>query len=166
MVSRFIASVMLREIASLRAEIHAYDEESDLWALPEGIANSAGTLALHLCGNLQHYVGAQLGGSAYVRDRPAEFARRNVPRAEIDAEIDAAAAAVRETFASFDEARLADTFPEPIMGHAVTTGEFLVHLVSHLGYHLGQIDYHRRLTSRTSATVANLSIQGLVSAQK
>jgi len=164
MMTRFIAQIMLRELASLRAEIEAYDE-ADLWSVPDGISNSAGTLALHLCGNLQHYVGAKLGGSAYVRDRDAEFARRNVSCAELFDQVTAAEAAVQTTFAKLGDADLAAKFPEEVMGRTVTTGNFLVHLVSHLAYHLGQIDYHRRLLARTGGAVSNLSIRHLESAQ-
>src|SRR5262245_21734885 len=94
MLSYAVAAILIRDLKSLRREIEAYPEERMIWETPPGISNSAGTLTLHLAGNLQHYVGRHLGGSSYVRDRPAEFARRNVARAELLAEIAAAERAV------------------------------------------------------------------------
>src|SRR4051794_11572070 len=98
MVSETIRTLFLREIRALRREVEAYPDEALLWASRPGITNTAGNLALHLCGNLQHYIGARLGDTGYVRDRDAEFARRDVSRSEVLAEIDAATAAVRRGF--------------------------------------------------------------------
>jgi hypothetical protein len=139
-----IASFVLRELRTLRREIESYPEERDIWSLPAGLPNSAGTLALHMAGNLQHYVGAILAGDGYVRDRDAEFALRDVPRATIRAEIAAAETAVRMTLPGLTDARLSEPYPEAIRGHLMSTGEFLVQLAVHLAYHLGQVDYHRR----------------------
>ena len=152
---------MLRELASLRAEIESYEDEKDLWAAPPGISNSAGTLALHLCGNLQHYVGAKLGSTGYIRDRAAEFSLRNVPRVEIFAQIDAAAAAVETTIPQVGEGTLDQTFPEEILGQTVSTRDFLVHLTSHLAYHLGQVDYHRRLVTGIDVALPRMAIDPL-----
>ena len=84
----FIAGVLARELKTLRREVAAYPDELDLWRLAPGIRNSAGNLALHLTGNLQHFVGTRLGQSGFVRDRDAEFGRRDVPRAELLRSID------------------------------------------------------------------------------
>lgn len=165
MVTDFVCRVMLRELASLRREIEAYDNEDDLWAVPSGISNSAGTLTLHLCGNLQHYVGARLGATGYARDREAEFGRRDVPRQELLAQIDAAAAAVEETLPQITSERLGEDFPEPILGHTLNTGDFLVHLTSHLGYHLGQVDYHRRIVTGEDQPLPRMSVEQLRSAR-
>lgn len=163
MVTSSVCKMMLRELGSLRAEIEAYENEDDLWALPEGISNSTGTLALHLCGNLQHFVGAVLGASGYVRDRDAEFASRNVPRTEVLAQIDAAASAVEATLPRVTAEQLAADFPEAIMGHTVNTHDFLVHLTSHLGYHLGQVDYHRRLVTGKDVALPRMTPGALLS---
>ena len=160
MFSRSICRVMLRDLASLRAEIESYPDEQSIWALSSGISNSAGTLALHLCGNLQHYVGAQLGATGYVRDRAAEFSRRDVPRAELLEQIAAAATAV-ETTMPVDAATLERTFPEEIGGHVVATRDFLVHLTTHLAYHLGQVDYHRRITTGIDSPLPRMAIAPL-----
>jgi uncharacterized damage-inducible protein DinB len=118
-----------------------------------GIPNVAGTLVLHLTGNLQHYFGTRLGGTGYIRNRTAEFARRDVPRSELLSQIEAARAAVQQALAHIGEAELAAEFPEPVGGSMVQTGEYLIHLATHFAYHLGQIDYHRRVLTGKAAGV-------------
>src|SRR5581483_4985466 len=144
MLVKILAAVLARDLRTLRREVEAYPDEPLLWQTVPGISNPAGNLALHLAGNIQHYVGKHLGGSNYVRDRPAEFSRQNVPRVEILAEI-AAAERATTLLARVDEATLGKDFPEVVGGTTVETGDFLIHLVAHLNFHVGQIDYHRRI---------------------
>jgi uncharacterized damage-inducible protein DinB len=144
LVKDAVGSILHRDLRALRREVEAYGNEADLWRRLPGATNSAGTLVLHLAGNLQHFFGACLGQTGYVRDRAAEFSRRDVPRAELLREIDAAGDAVTAGLASLSASQLAAEFPERIADAKVTTGEFLVHLATHLAYHLGQMDYHRR----------------------
>ena len=140
-----IATILDRDLRALRREIEAYPDERGLWAQVPGVSNVAGTLALHLAGNLQYYIGAVLGGTGYVRDRPAEFARRDVPRSELLREIDAARTAVSRALG--DAVDVDGEFPEPIAGKRVRTGDYLIHLATHFAYHLGQLDYHRRMVT-------------------
>jgi uncharacterized damage-inducible protein DinB len=142
-----VVHMLDRDLRALQRELEAYPEERQLWQPIPGVGNSAGTLALHLTGNLQHYFGACLGGTGYVRDRDAEFGRRDVSRAELIAEIDRARTAVRVGAASIDDAAVAEDFPEPVAQARVRTGDYLVHLCVHFGYHLGQIDLHRRVVT-------------------
>src|SRR5256885_16646439 len=93
MLTACIAAILSRDLRALRREIEAYGDERDLWRAAPGISNGGGTLALHLAGNIQFFVGTVLGGTGYVRDRAAEFGRRDVPRTELLREIDAALAA-------------------------------------------------------------------------
>src|SRR5436309_7929532 len=158
--------LLLRDVRAVRREVEAYPDETRLWALPDGIKNSAGTLALHLAGNLQHFIGARLGGTSYIRDRDAEFARRNVPRAEIVRELDRAATVIGDTLAKLNEKDLTNTYPDQVAGLTFTTGEWLMHLAIHLGYHLGQIDYHRRIVTRDATTVDAVSVKELPSATR
>ena len=153
--------ILLRDLATLRREVEAYGRESDLWTCPAGIANSAGTLALHLAGNLRHFIGAQLGGTGYVRDRDAEFNDRNVPRAVLISHIEDAARAVDQTLRTLPEARLAEPYPLEVGGTRPETGLFLQHLATHFAYHLGQVDYHRRLVTGGTATVGAQSVPEL-----
>lgn len=142
-----VAGILDRDLRALARAVDAYPDERDLWRLPPGVLNSGGTLALHLAGNLQHYFGALLAGTGYRRDRAAEFADRDVPRAEILRRIEAARAAVRAAAERVSEAALQADYPEAIAGARIATGEYLIHLVAHFAYHLGQLDYHRRLVT-------------------
>jgi uncharacterized damage-inducible protein DinB len=162
----WFAGVITRDLKAVRRELEGYSDESDIWRLPPGIANSAGTLALHLAGNLQHFIGGVLGGTGYRRDRAAEFSRRDVARAELLAQIEAAMVAVEQGLAQVSDGALAAEYPERVGGHTVTTGEWLVHLVAHLGYHLGQVDYHRRLVTGRGETVGALAIPELLTARR
>lgn len=166
MLSDYLVGVIVRDLKALEREVEAYPDDASLWRTPPGIANSGGTLALHLCGNVQHFFGAVLGGSGYVRDRAAEFNRRDVPRGEIAAQIQAAVAAAELGLAKAGDPVMARDYPEQIAGHTVVTGEWLVHLVAHLGYHLGQVDYHRRLVTGKGETVRAMATPELRTARK
>jgi hypothetical protein len=141
-----IATILDRDLRALSREVQAYPDERDLWAEVPGVPNVGGTLALHLSGNLQYYIGAVLGGTGYVRDRPAEFSRRDVPRSELLREIESARSAVARALAGMIDVEA--EFPESIAGKRVRTGDYLVHLATHFAYHLGQLDYHRRIVTR------------------
>lgn len=142
-----VAAILDRDLRTLRREIEAYPDDRSLWQEVPGISNVAGTLALHLAGNLQHYIGACLGRTGYVRDRAAEFARRDVPRSELLRDIEAARTAVRTSLSGATQPEIMAEFPEIISGTRVATGDYLIHLVTHFAYHLGQIDYHRRIVT-------------------
>lgn len=157
MLIDIVQTIMLRELAAVRRSVEAYPDDESPWILPPGLPNAGGTLVLHLAGNLQHYLGAVLGGSEYQRDRPAEFSRRDVPRSELVAELDAARVAIERTIPQITREVLASPYPERIGGHVVTTEVFLVHLASHLAYHLGQIDYHRRVITGDAQGVGALA---------
>lgn len=149
MTTHDVAEILERYLRTLRSEIESYADEQALWRLAPGISNSAGTLALHLLGNLQHYVGAVLGNTGYLRDRDAEFSRRNVPREEILTEIDRTAEVIRQVVPSLTAESLASDYPVEVAGRRMTTGYHLIHLTAHFAYHLGQINYHRRLLGKT-----------------
>ncbi len=159
----WLKRVILRDLNSLRDELRAYVDEADLWARPAGIPNSGGTLMLHLAGNLRHFIGAQLGASGYVRDRDAEFAGQPVPRAELDDRIAQAIAAVERTLASLPDDALDAEYPLVVGGVRIPAGLFLTHLATHLAYHLGQVDYHRRAVTADASGVGAQSIPALIS---
>ncbi len=147
MLVSIVAAIVDRDLRAVRRELEAYPDEQQIWQAVPGMANSAGTLALHLAGNLQHYIGARLGHTGYVRDRPAEFARRDVPRAELVAELEAARSVVASVLARLQDEDLPAQFPEIVGEVRVDTEEYLVHLLVHFAYHLGQIDSHRRVVT-------------------
>lgn len=160
-----LAALFARDLAALRREVEAYPDDEHPWREVPGLTNAGGTLVLHLAGNLQHYIGAVLGQSGYVRDRPAEFSRRGVPRRELTAELDRAARAVADTLERLNPARLQEPFPEPLANHRFITADLLIHLAVHLGYHLGQVDYHRRAVTGSPSTVGAMALPELASAE-
>jgi hypothetical protein len=159
----WIATVMTRELKALRREVESYPGDADLWRTVPGIANSGGNLVLHLAGNIQYFLGTVLGGTGYVRYRDAEFGSRDVPRADLLREIDGALAAVQTGLARVNDTDLKKPFPEAVGGVTPTTGAFLAHLAVHLAYHLGQVDYHRRIVTGQGVTVGALPVKELLS---
>lgn len=164
-LGEIVAKLIVRDLRALGRELDAYPTEEAVWAVPPGISNSAGTLTLHLIGNLQHFIGAQLGRSGYLRDRDAEFTTRDTPRAELAKGLESTIAMVEATVPSLTEEQLEAPFPIDVAGVQVRTDDFLVHLAVHLGYHLGQVDYHRRLTS-APGTVGTMAIPELATARR
>ncbi|EOZ98283.1 hypothetical protein A33Q_0937 [Indibacter alkaliphilus LW1] len=134
-----------RDLDKLKNEILAYGNETNLWKVSGEIRNSTGNLALHLIGNLNHYIGAVIGSNGYQRDREAEFSLKNVSRKELLDQIEQAQQLVSHVLLQFPEDWFARTYPEMVFDEPITYEYFLLHLVSHLNYHLGQINYHRRL---------------------
>ena len=160
-MKEWITNVITRELKALRREIEAYPSEDGMWEVLPGIANPGGNLALHLAGNIQYFLGNVLGKSGYVRNRDAEFASRDVPRNELLREIDNAIAAVEAGMGKIAESDLARPFPEAVGGVSSTTGAFLAHFATHLAYHLGQVDYHRRIVTGESKTVKAMALTEL-----
>jgi hypothetical protein len=153
MLVKAVAAILDRDLRALAREVEAYPDDGALWRVPEGAPNSAGTLVLHLAGNIQHFLGAHLAGTGFVRDRPREFSARGVPRSSLLGEIEAARSVLRSVVEHASDRALDAEWPEIVGGSRVETGEYLVHLVSHFGYHLGQVDYHRRLVTGDSRGV-------------
>ena len=142
-----LTTILLRDLNKLESEILLYTSEESLWKIEKSIKNPAGNLCLHLSGNLQHFIGAILGNTGYIRNRDNEFAARNVSRENLLKEIGHTRKAISETLPALTEAQLLSDYPVDVFAHPVTTLHFLVHLSNHLGYHLGQVNYHRRLVA-------------------
>ncbi|GAB3241198.1 hypothetical protein GCM10027346_36320 [Hymenobacter seoulensis] len=134
-----------RDLQKLQQEIEAYPNEQALWHLAPGIRNSAGNLCLHLLGNLNTYIGTELGHTGYRRDRDREFSARDIPRIELLAGIAETRRVVDAALTPLTEAQLASPYPVLVWEAPTSLGYLLVHLTTHLAYHLGQINYHRRL---------------------
>ena len=154
--------LLARELATLRREVEAYPDDASLWAAVPGLTNSGGNLALHLCGNLRHFIGAGLGRTGYVRDRDAEFSAKGRSRAELLEEIGHAAADVEAALRDLDPARLGSPFPLAVGGIHPPTGRFLLHLLGHLAFHLGQLDYHRRAATGDPKGAGALGVADLL----
>lgn len=134
-----------RDLLKVIEELNAYPNEADIWTVKGGINNSAGNLCLHIIGNLNHFIGATLGKSAYIRDRDLEFSAKNVPRKDMIAELEKTMTVVSWVLRGMTDAKFEADFPLEKHGKIVSTVNMLLHLLAHLNYHLGQINYHRRL---------------------
>lgn len=108
------------------------------------IKNSAGNLALHITGNLKHFIGSVLGGTGYVRERDREFSDKDVPKAQLLQELDEAAAIVSTVLSSLPDEKVLLPYPADTFGKDALTLRVLVILTTHLDYHLGQVNYLRR----------------------
>ena len=152
-----VRAVILRELRALDREIAAYPDDGSVWQTRAGVANSAGTLALHMAGNLRHFIGATLTDNGYVRDRAAEFGTRDLSRSELRAVVASAISELEIAFEKVTDDHLAAEYPIAVADRRLNTGQFLMHLAVHLGYHLGQLDYHRRLLTESTAPVDTVS---------
>lgn len=140
-----LAAFFQRDLQKLKEEISLYPNEQDIWKITGDVKNSAGNLTLHLCGNLKHFVGALLGQTGYVRQRDLEFSIKDISKNELMNMIDDTVVVVASTFSALDDTIIDENFPVEKHGQTVTTGHMLLHLMSHLAYHLGQVNYHRRM---------------------
>ena len=145
MLTTTLMELFERDLNKLIEEINLYKDEDQLWLVKEGISNSAGNLCLHLVGNLNHFIGAALGNTGYVRHRDDEFALKNIPRQDLVININNVMLVVKNTLNKLSTEDLEKDFPLEKHGKIVSTTHMLIHLLVHLGYHLGQINYHRRL---------------------
>ena len=146
-----LAALFARDIARLIQELRAFPDTASLWKTTAGVTNAAGSLALHLEGNLREYIGRQLGGVAHTRQRPLEFSTRGVEQAELMARLETVKELVARVVSGLSSEQLDATYPELVLGKPMTTRQFLVHLEGHLNYHLGQVDYLRRFVTANGA---------------
>ena len=144
MISENISPWFLRDINKLKEEISLYENDNDLWLLKGDVKNSAGTLALHIIGNLRHFIGTQLGNTGYIRNRDQEFSDRNIPREIILKEIDEVISIVQKVLPAIADEKFRSEYPIEFLGEKRSVGEMLFILYGHLNYHLGQVNYHRR----------------------
>ncbi len=149
MITQTLATLITRDLQKLKTELELYQQEANIWKVDKNIANTAGNLCLHLVGNLNAYIGTTLGNTGYARDREAEFALKNIPRTELIQKIEATIKMVQQILPDLDEKTLSAEYPLLVLKEKTTTEYFLVHLAVHLGYHLGQVNYHRRLLDLT-----------------
>lgn len=137
-----------RDLNKTIEEIKLYKSEKDLWNTEPGISNSAGNLALHIIGNLNHFIGSALGNTGYIRDRDAEFNTPSVPRHSLIEGLKDTIVVVKKSLGALGIDDGENPFPHEKHGEVVTTNYMLYHLLTHLNYHLGQINYHRRLLTK------------------
>ena len=142
-----INDLFLRDLDRLKSEVELYQSDQVFWSVAKAINNSAGNLAIHLIGNLNHFIGAILGETGYQRDREGEFNNKGIDRKFILDQIDEIKSIIDNTLSQLPEQELQNPYPVKIGQRAMSVEQFLIHLYGHLNYHLGQINYHRRLLS-------------------
>ena len=139
-----LAKIFQKQLEQLEKEIALYQEEL-LWTIKPGIANSGGNLALHLVGNLNQYIGAILDRTEYVRNRENEFTAKGIRSSELIRMIRKTREMVIDVLNKLPETALEQEYPLIVFDKPMSVQYFLIHLSSHLGYHLGQINYIRRI---------------------
>lgn len=145
MLIETLKTLFNRDLNKLKSEIELFEKESEIWHIQKGITNSAGNLCLHIVGNLNTYIGAEFGKTGYIRNRALEFSLKDVPRAELINKIEETIVTVNNALNSVSEEDLKKEYPLLVFDSKTSTEYMLVHLTTHLAYHLGQINYHRRL---------------------
>lgn len=134
-----------RDLHKLITEIELYKNEENIWRVEKNINNSTGNLTLHLIGNLHTFIGKEIGKTNYVRNRDLEFSQQNVPRQKLISSINDTIEMVNNSLISITNEELKKDYPVLKFSKTESTEYLLVHLATHLTYHLGQINYHRRL---------------------
>lgn len=145
-----LAALFRRDLTRLAQQVQAFPDDQILWQR-SGTMNPAGNLVLHLEGNLREYIGRQLGNVAYQRERPQEFSLTGVSRDSLSERVEEIRDLVSTAILSLSDSQLDATYPENALGGPLSTRQFLIHLHGHLNYHLGQIDYLRRILTDGSA---------------
>lgn len=150
MLKSVLPELFERDLRRLEQEIILYKQGENMWIVRPGINNSGGNLCLHLMGNLNHFIGAALGNTGYIRQRDLEFSLKNVPRGEMLSSLQSIIEVVTNTLRNLPEEAFEQVYPLPKDGRILQTDFLLLHLLSHLSYHLGQINYHRRLVEEVA----------------
>jgi hypothetical protein len=147
MVKETFVHLYERDLQKVIEEIRLYKSDEDLWKLNEGISNSGGNLALHLIGNINHYFGANLGNTGYKRERDLEFSDKNISKNEIVEKLENTILVLKDTLNNLSDEDFHKDYPEDLGGGKQKTFGVVIHMLSHLNYHLGQINYHRRFVT-------------------
>ena len=145
MLTDTLLKLFKRDLNKLIEEIELYKTDSHIWKIEGSVTNSAGSLCLHLIGNINHFIGSVLGNTGYVRQRDLEFSLKDVPKSELIKQIEDTLVAVERTLKIVTPEDLQKEYQLQVFKEPMTTEYFLVHLSTHLAYHLGQINFHRRL---------------------
>lgn len=145
MLIETLKSIFIRDLNKVLSEIELYQNEKNLWLIEKNIANSAGNLCLHIIGNLNTYIGAEFGKTNYIRNRDLEFSQKDIPRAELVSKIKETILIVNKSLDQLTEEDLKKEYPVLVFDKKTSVEYYLIHLTTHLAYHLGQINYHRRL---------------------
>ncbi len=153
-----IGLLFSRELSSLKNEIELFPDDQMLWDVLPGITNSAGNLALHVCGNLEHFIGAVLGNTGYIRNRDSEFNTKSGSRTEMIRTVEETDEVIQSVLPNLSESIITEKYPEAVGGVELPCGRFLIHLTNHLSFHLGQVGYLRRILTKNNQSSGAISI--------
>lgn len=131
---------------TVQSKIHVLTEPlstQHLWVKPYPYGNSIGNLILHLTGNLSYYIGAQMGETGYVRNRPVEFTDSGKDKAALLAAFDGAIEAVVTTIAQQTDADWAAPYTA-IRTENKNRFAMVLNCLSHADHHVGQVIYLQR----------------------
>jgi hypothetical protein len=143
-MENYLSELYERDLLKLKEEIKNFKDEANIWRGVDGITNTAGTLVLHLIGNLNFTIGTQIGKTGYVRNREQEFSLIGVPREKLIADIESTIEVVKWSLEAIDQDRLAETYALEFFG-VKSTAFYLTAFFGHFSYHLGQVNYLRRI---------------------
>ena len=142
------AIILERDLKKVIHEINQYEDEKSLWTIRGEIKNSSGNLALHIAGAVHHFIGSVLGNNGYIRNREREFSDKNIETSVIINQLNKAIEILKEVLNKMTDEDIEREFPEKPGGNTMTVGFFLIHFISHINYHLGQINYNRRIQEK------------------
>jgi hypothetical protein len=145
MLTTILAGFYERDIRKMIEEVKLFKHETDLWRVQGSIKNSAGNLVLHIIGGTNHFFGATLAKTGYVRNRELEFSKKDTAKEELIAELEALVPLVTNTLIALTPEKLDADYPLLFDGMKRSTAYILVQLLGHLDYHLGQVNYIRRM---------------------
>ena len=151
-ITNELAVLFSRDLAKFSKQIESFPTDELLWQTLPGVINPAGNLALHIEGNLSEFVGRQLGGLPYQRNRDLEFSSKEGSRAELSARLTKLSESISAVIEALNADQLEKEYPQVVFDRPMSIGEFLIHLYGHLNWHLGQVDYLRRLLIRDGAS--------------
>ena len=148
MITPVLIQIFERDLNNVTQELSLYSDDASIWELKDGLPVTGGNLCLHIAGNLQHFIGTVLGDTGYVRNKNAEFSAKNIiSRQKLIDLINETKTVVRDTLEQVTKKELEKPYPQQVLDEPVTTEFFLLHLVTHLNYHFGQINFHRKLVA-------------------
>ncbi len=145
MLSSVLANFYERDIRKLIEEVNLFKHEEDLWRTQGAVKNSSGNLVLHIIGGLNHLIGATLAQTGYVRDRDQEFIRKGVARKDLVAHLEELITMINKTVNALRQEDMEAEYPLFFDKPKTSNSYVLVQLLLHLNYHLGQVNYLRRV---------------------
>jgi hypothetical protein len=143
-MENYFEEIFVQELSKLKDEIGKFNKDADVWRVVDGVTNPAGVLTKHLLGNLNNTIGATLGKNGYMRNRDYEFAVSAETREELIGQIENLIEVVKTTLGGLTQTELGELYPLEMFGRK-STAFYLTYFYGHFKYHLGQINYLRRI---------------------